>query len=403
MSTRSTDRLPDQEPDDDAVVRPPDARPSASPGPDALHRHARREVEGLRWVDQTTTGAHARRASAGHRRAVPRPAQRDADRARPEGARPRHRPHLRCNQPRPADRLPCPGPRLAGRARPLCLRFGIGIPAVVHPRRRRTAHDVPAAFRRRSQDPPHAAELHRQSAARRPAEPGHQRHRQHLAEPAADAQPGADIGADAGRGTGDDVRDLAPPGGRDIDHDPCVAADHPLRDRPLEEALRRPVASHRHLERPDRRGVHRTCTGEGVRSPARRRRALPCQERRAVHRQLRGPVLLRNHPAGDDVPRQPQLRRHRRDRRTAGFIRGDEPRRRAGVHPVLPPVHPAADPTGVDGQRAAIGHRLGGAGVRTARCAGTERRPAGGDDPTLSGAAGSSSSTWPFPTTRTTR
>ena len=33
MSTRSTDQHPDQELDDDAVVRPPDARPSASPGP----------------------------------------------------------------------------------------------------------------------------------------------------------------------------------------------------------------------------------------------------------------------------------------------------------------------------------------------------------------------------------
>ena len=33
MSTRSTDQRADQELDDDAVVRPPDARPSASPGP----------------------------------------------------------------------------------------------------------------------------------------------------------------------------------------------------------------------------------------------------------------------------------------------------------------------------------------------------------------------------------
>ncbi len=33
MSTRSTDRRPAQEPDDDDVIRPPDARPSAAPGP----------------------------------------------------------------------------------------------------------------------------------------------------------------------------------------------------------------------------------------------------------------------------------------------------------------------------------------------------------------------------------
>ena len=34
----------------------------------------------------------------------------------------------------------------------------------------------------------------------------------------------------------------------------------------------------------------------------------------------------------------------RRGRRAAGGVRGDDPRRRAGVHPVLAPVHPAADP-----------------------------------------------------------
>ncbi len=45
----------------------------------------------------------------------------------------------------------------------------------------------------------------------------------------------------------------------------------------------------------------------------------------------------------------------------------DVARRRAGVHPVLPPVHPAADPAGLDGQRAAVRHRLGRAGLRAAR------------------------------------
>ena len=54
-------------------------------------------------------------------------------------------------------------------------------------------------------------------------------------------------------------------------------------------------------------------------------------------------------PAGDDVPRQPQLRRHRRDRRPAGGVGRADARRRAGLHPVLPAVHPAAHPAGVDG------------------------------------------------------
>ena len=45
----------------------------------------------------------------------------------------------------------------------------------------------------------------------------------------------------------------------------------------------------------------------------------------------------------------------------------DEPRRRAGVHPVHPDVHPAADPGRLDGQPAAVRGGLGGAGLRGAR------------------------------------
>ena len=51
-----------------------------------------------------------------------------------------------------------------------------------------------------------------------------------------------------------------------------------------------------------------------------------------------------------------------------------EHRRHAGLHPVLAPVHPAAHPAGVDGQRAAVGHRLGRAGLRAARRSGGARR-----------------------------
>ena len=42
-------------------------------------------------------------------------------------------------------------------------------------------------------------------------------------------------------------------------------------------------------------------------------------------------------------------------------------RRRAGVHPVLAPVHPAAHPARLDGQPAAVGRRVGRARVRAAR------------------------------------
>ena len=56
------------------------------------------------------------------------------------------------------------------------------------------------------------------------------------------------------------------------------------------------------------------------------------------------------------------------------------PRRRAGVHPVLAPVHPAADPGGLDGEPAAVRRRLGRAGLRGAR------RPRAGAGPGIPGA-----------------
>ncbi len=51
----------------------------------------------------------------------------------------------------------------------------------------------------------------------------------------------------------------------------------------------------------------------------------------------------------------------------------DEPRRRAGVHPVLPPVHAAAHPGRVDGEPAAVRGRVRRAGLRAARRRGGAR------------------------------
>ena len=78
------------------------------------------------------------------------------------------------------------------------------------------------------------------------------------------------------------------------------------------------------------------------------------RERGAVPGGLRRPVHLRADHAGDDVHREPQLRRHRRRRRAAGGVRGDDARRRAGVRAVLAAVHPAADPGRLDDERAAV-------------------------------------------------
>ena len=65
---------------------------------------------------------------------------------------------------------------------------------------------------------------------------------------------------------------------------------------------------------------------------------------------------------------------HRRRRWPAGRGRRHDHRRHPGLHPVLAAVHPAAHPDGVDGQRAAVGHRLRRADLRAARRARAARR-----------------------------
>ena len=69
-------------------------------------------------------------------------------------------------------------------------------------------------------------QLLRPAAARRAAEPGHQRHRQHRPEPAADAEPAAHLAADGHRRAGDDVLDLAAAGADRAGHDPDLGAGH---------------------------------------------------------------------------------------------------------------------------------------------------------------------------------
>ena len=73
----------------------------------------------------------------------------------------------------------------------------------------------------------------------------------------------------------DDVHHLAAAGAGRGAHDPDVAVDHPAHDRPLEEALHRPVAPHRHAQRAGRGGVHRPRARQGVRPAARGRGAVP--------------------------------------------------------------------------------------------------------------------------------
>ena len=91
--------------------------------------------------------------------------QRHPHRLRAQGPRPRHRHHRRRASQRRGHRLRRAAPRPVPRGRPLPRRRRARLPPVVHAGRRRAAHDVPPALRRRGQAQPAAAEL------RRPATP----------------------------------------------------------------------------------------------------------------------------------------------------------------------------------------------------------------------------------------
>ncbi len=131
--------------------------------------------------------------------------------------------------------------------------------------------------------------------------------------------------------------------------------------------VRDAVGADRPAERAHRGDLHRSRAGAGVRPPGGGRGGVPGAQRGALQGELRRAVPVRHHPAGDHVHREPQLRLRRRDRRPAGRLGLDVAGRRAGVHPVLPPVQPAAHPGGLDVQPAAVRRRLGRAGLRAAR------------------------------------
>ena len=120
-------------------------------------------------------------------------------------------------------------------------------------------------------------------SARRPAEPRHQRHRQRRAEPAADAEPDAHVGAAAHRRRDHDVHDLAVARGRRA-HDRAGLGVRAC-------ARSRSGPGPRFISQWKSTGllnaqIEETFTGprgrEGVRPPARGRAAVPRDQRRAL-------------------------------------------------------------------------------------------------------------------------
>ena len=130
-----------------------------------------------------------------------------------------------------------------------------------------------AAVRCRGQAAPAAAVLLRLPAARRGAEPGHQRHRQHLDVAVDDDQPAADLAADRGRGAGDDADDLAAADAAHGGHVAVVAVRHPRDRAALATAVRRAVGQHRPAQRAHRGDLQRLHRGQDVRPPRACRRS----------------------------------------------------------------------------------------------------------------------------------
>ena len=116
------------------------------------------------------------------------------------------------------DRLRRPAPDVAADRSDLPGVMGALLRSGLHPRRRGPTFDVLVARTGRGQAQPAASQPHRSSATGRSAEPGHQRHRQPVAEPPTDDQSDIDLNADADRRGGDDVHDLPAPGRRRAGH-----------------------------------------------------------------------------------------------------------------------------------------------------------------------------------------
>ena len=148
---------------------------------------------------------------------------------------------------------------------------------------------------------------------------------------------------------------------------PLTIVDHGARREAIAEDVRRAVGGHRRPERARRGDLLGSLHRQGLRAPEGGRGAVPRRERRGVPRELRRAVPVGHHHARHDVHREPRLCGDRRRRRPDGRERPDVDRRCAGLHPVLAPVHAAAQPARIDGEPPAVGRRERRARLRAAR------------------------------------
>ena len=184
----------------------------------------------------------------------------------------------------------------------------------------RAARGVPAARAGRGEAGPAAAELLRPAAARRGAQPGHQRHRQPRPDAAADAEPAGHLAADHRRRAGHDVLDLAAAGADRAGHRAGlgVRGDHGSASGPSRSSSssgRPPASSTAHIE--EMYTGHALVKVFGRQQEAAETFAEHNEELYASS--FRAQFISGLDPAGDDVHRQPQLRAGRRGRRRCGW------------------------------------------------------------------------------------
>ena len=258
-------------------------------------------------------------------------ADRGPDQRRQRDPRPGHRLHPAGTRPGTG------GTRLRpGRAAQLAIRLRHG--------RCGPAYGLPHAPGRRGQAGPPAPAVLRSQSSRRPAQPDHERHRQHHHDPAAGVEPAAHLRPHHHRRPGPDDLDQPAAGPGLPGHDPAFDRRHHAGRPAIAEPVRRPVGADRRSQRARRGDPHRAHPGAGLRPPAAGDRGIQPPEPAALRSQLQGPVPVRPDHARHPVPGQPELRDHRRRRRLSGRLGDHVPGRRPGLHPLLPAVHDADHP-----------------------------------------------------------
>ena len=258
----------------------------------------------------------------------------------------------------------------------------LGLAPELPARRRRQPVDLPAASRRRGEAAPAAAALVRRPAARRGPQPGHQRHRQHRPEPAADPEPARHVAAHRRRDGDDDVRHLAAARPHRPGDDPAVdlrddGRSGSARRRSSSSSGRAPASSTASSRRPSPATRWSRCS-----AASRPRRRSSSSKNEDLYAAGFGAQFI----SGIIMPTMMFIGNLNYVaiavvgglRIASGSLSlGDF----AGVHPVLAPVHPAADPGRLDGQPHAVRRGLGRAGLRGPRRDGAGRRAPRADRP----------------------